>query len=485
MSELKRLLPGAIVLLALAGGAFLLLRGGGEKPPHYTVELDNAYGLTKGAEIRVAGVRVGGVTGTKVDKKTARALVGVEIQRREFGDLRADATCTVEPQSLIGEYLLECEPGKDPRRMRDGETIPVARTTGTIPPDLVLDVMRRPAREHLGLILAELGAGFASRGEDLDQVIRRAVPALRETDRVLKILGDKQRTLQVLARDANGVMTTLAGNRRDVSRFVREARDTTVVSARRRAELAESVRRLPGFLRELRPALGDLQTVADRQTPALRNLRGSSDDLTRLLDRLGPFARAARPAVDALGEASVAGTAAVKPARETVRKAGRVGELGKDPLTNLRFVLEHIDDRDNAVEPSPLSEGGKGFTGVEAFLRFPFEQTHALNIFDSRGYLLKLSLLVNECSGFTNAESAKRDPGRTKRCNAWLGPNQPGVTTPDPSPPQRAARSTPRAEDTDARLARRGVAQGTPDQPATGGGRASAVQGLADYLLAP
>ena len=443
MTVVRRAIPVLVLALLAAGAVWLLfLRGGGDPPPQYTIELDNAFGLTPDAELRAAGVNVGSVKTMKVDPKTARALVTVSVQRTDFGDLRTDAKCSVEPQSLIGEYFLDCEPGRG-RKLREGGMIPVEQTTGTIPPDLVASIMQRPQREQLAIILSELGAGFAARGPDLQKVITRSIPALNETDKVLDVLAANRRTLQALTRDADTVLAKLSDNRRDVARFVSEAGDTATISAGRRAELAESIRRLPGFLQELRPTLRDLGTVADRQTPALQDLRASAPRLTQLLNRLGPFADASGPAVDALGEASKKGSRAVKPARTAVAKARTLGRTAKDPATNLRFVLEHIDDRGNAVEKSPASPGGQGFTGLEALLRYPFVQSQALNLFDSRGYTLKINALVNECSGFTNAETAKSNPARTKRCNAWLGPNQPGVTTADPSRGvARSSRST-------------------------------------------
>ena len=88
-------------------------------------------------------------------------------------------------------------------------------------------------------------------------------------------------------------------------------------------------------------------------------------------------------------------------------------------------------------------------------------QSQAINIFDSRGYTLKLNALVNECSGYTNArDRASANPARTQRCNAWLGPNQPGITTARPDRRRRAARSTraARADDDDAAARRRAAA---------------------------
>ncbi len=45
--------------------------------------------------------------------------------------------------------------------------------------------MRRPYRERLRIILDELGAGVGGRADDINETIRRASPALRETDKVL------------------------------------------------------------------------------------------------------------------------------------------------------------------------------------------------------------------------------------------------------------------------------------------------------------
>ncbi len=176
----------------------------------------------------------------------------------------------------------------------------------------------------------------------------------------------------------------------------------------------------------------------------------------------------------------MAGTRAAGPARSTVAKARRLGELAKDPATNLRFALEHIDDPKNAVEPSAVAPRPSGFSGLEAFLRYPYTQSQAINLFDDRGYTLKLNILVNECTGYTTARGARANPGRTERCNSWLGPNQPGITTPDPSP--ATARSARRAR---ARASDRAAAARAARQPAptAGGSARSAAEGLLDYLL--
>jgi pyruvate/2-oxoglutarate dehydrogenase complex dihydrolipoamide acyltransferase (E2) component len=133
--------------------------------------------------------------------------------------------------------------------------------------------------------------------------------------------------------------------------------------------------------------------------------------------------------VRGLGEASDTGVRAVREARSTVGELRALGAASTEPMRNLRFVLEDINDRDRAVEPNRLSPTGAGFTGLEAVLQYFFVQSQAINIYDSKGFLLKLDALVNECTQYTNAQTAREHPERTKNCNSWLGPNQPGITT--------------------------------------------------------
>ena len=194
---MRRLLVIAL-LLAAGAAAVVASAGAGSQDPQngtYTVELDNAFGIVEGADVKVAGVRAGNVTGMRVDRRTKRALVDFAITQNGFGSLRTDAFCETRPQSLIGEYFIDCRPGTADQRLKPGATIPVEQTASTIPIDLINNIMRRPYRERLGIILDELGAGVGGRASDIKATVRRAVPALRETDRVLAILAEQNQVL--------------------------------------------------------------------------------------------------------------------------------------------------------------------------------------------------------------------------------------------------------------------------------------------------
>lgn len=469
-----------VVILVLAGaGAYLLTATGAkqESGNKFTVEFDNAFGLVKGGDVKVAGVRAGQVTNLRVDMKTKRALVDFKLTEQGFGDLRTDTYCESRPQSLIGEYFIDCTPGKSPTKLKPGATIPVKQTASTIPADLLADIMRRPYRERLRIILNELGAGVGGRAADVNATIRRASPALRETDRVLTILARQNQVLKDLTTNADTVIGDLAGNHHDVGRFVKEAEDAATTSAERRRDLAAGLHRLPTFLRELRPTMAALGQTADASTPYLRDLNASAGQLTRFLDNLGPFSESTRVNVRTLAKTADVGRPAIRSARPTVAELTKTTEKAPELANNLEIVLRDLDDRNRAVEKDKRSPTGQGYTGFEAILSYVFDQMMAINIFDENGHILKVNLSASECSDYQNADSLKRkeqqSPGFIKRCLAALGPNQPGVTTPDPTdtgvddPGQGASSSNKRASKKSKRDARKHEtkSQNAPGQP--------------------
>jgi ABC-type transporter Mla subunit MlaD len=429
-----------LLLLAAGAAAVVATASAGSQDPsggHYTIELDNAFGIVNGADVKVAGVRAGHVTGMRVDRRSKRALVDVAIDKAGFGSMRTDAFCETRPQSLIGEYFVDCRPGTDPQRLRAGATIPVSQTASTVPIDLINNIMRRPYRERLGIILDELGAGVGGRASDIQETVRRAVPALRETDRVLAILADQNQVLANLTHNADTVIGDLAANRKNVGRFVTETHQTAAASAERRAAIAASLQRLPAFLRELEPTMAKLGQATDAQSPALADLNASADQLATLFENLPDFADASRTSFKSLAELGRDGRPALRAAKPTIAELNRFAANTPELANNLGFVLDDLDNRKRAVEKDPRSPGGQGYTGLEALLQYVFDQTMAINAFDSNGYMLKVNLFFSQCSDYQNLQSLKKklkeNPSFYTQCAAILGPHQPGITQPDPS----------------------------------------------------
>ncbi len=478
----------ALLLLVLAagvGGTALALGATGDDDAQgktYEIEFDNAFGVTDGGDFKVAGVRAGTTDGLEVEGQARPvAVVKVKITEPGFGDLRRDAHCEIRPQSFIGEYFVQCQPGTSGERIPDGGRVPVAQTTSTIPLDLVNNIVRRPYVDRLRIIINELGAGLAGRPGDLSAVLRRAHPGLRETNQTLRVLARQTKTIERFVTDADTVVGALARRRKDVSRFVREAGSTAAVAATRRDELAGAFHRLPEFLGELNPYMLRLGELATAQQPVLRDLRGSADQLNTFMTRLPPFADAGGPAFTSLGRASDSGRRAVRATTQELDELGRLARGAPALAKPLRQLLDSIDDRKRAVDVDPRAaatdppapdrthiSGQGGFTGMEAVWNYFYWQALSTNALDDTGHVLRLNVLVDpECSSYFNHRTGQE--AALARCKQWLGPDQPGINRPDPT----AAATPATAPDAQATASPRAPSSLTQAQP------------VLDYLLGP
>lgn len=438
---MRRILLSGALLLAAA--AFIFLSTGASKPSAagtYRIELDNAFGLVNGADFKVSGVPAGKISAINLDPKTLHAVITVKVTKPGFGQFHTNVSCESRPESLIGEYYMDCNPGSSGPVLKPGSTIAVSHTQSTIPADLVQNVMRLPYRQRLSVIVNELGAAAAGRGGDLQAALHRAVPALDETDALLNLLANDSSTLQALTRDSNRVITALANNSKNVNRFIDEANRTAVATATQRANLRTSLARLPGLLQQLRPTMAQLGTTVTTNEPVLRNLYQASGQLNRLFTDLPAFSKSSIPAIKSLGQASKTGKVAVTAAQPTVRDLNNFAKPTPELAGNLAIVLHSLDTQSNAVEPDPRSPGGKGFSGLQALLWYVFNQTLAVNTYGPEGHVLAVDAFFSpECSPYATPASIalmlKQYGSSYRQCYSWLGPHQPGVNETDPSNP--------------------------------------------------
>ena len=454
---MKRLIAILVLAAAIIGAVFMTAaKSPGQPVATYKIEFDNIFGLTEGGDLTIAGVKAGKTPGPfeLTNDERPKALVTAEIAKPGFTPFRADAHCDIRQQNLIGTYYVSCQPGKSPRKLPNGATIPVEQTASTIPPDLMLDVMRRPYKERFRIILAELGTGLAGRPEDIQEVLRRAHPGLRETNKTLRVLGDQNQTIKRLITDGDTVVRELEANKEDVARFVREAGETAEIAATREADIRRGLRLLPGFLRELRPTMARLGELSDNSISTLRELRESAPELHRFLVEAEPFARETRPALRDLGRTSLEGIEAINASDEEIRQLRALAEplppRGDQPAEQgaarpLRQLLVSLDQRNRSIEEdrraaprSRFAQGtgppdydptawrpGEGFTGFEAALNFFYWQALGINIFDDVSHYLRVLVVADpECARYTTDPTA----AQKARCSAYMGNYQPCIS---------------------------------------------------------
>jgi virulence factor Mce-like protein len=429
------LILGCVAFLVIAGGAS---SSGSSSQGTYKIEFDNAFGLVNGSDFKVAGVPAGTIKSIGLDQKTLHAVVTIQVSQPGLGQFHSDAFCESRPQSLIGEYFVDCQPGSKGKVLPSGSTIPVQNTQSTIPADLLQDIMQMPYRERFTLIINELGAAVASRSEDLQAALERADPAITETDNLLNLLANDAQTIKQLNVNADSVITALANNSSQVQKFIDMANNTATDTATQQTAFQQTWAKLPGFLEQLKPAMNDLDSAVTTNTPVLRNLNTASSQLDRFFTDVVPFSRAALPSLQSLGKASVTGRSAVQAATPLVSNLNQFAKPTPELAQNLAIVGHDLDDRSRAVEPDPRSPGGKGYTGLEALLQYVFNQATAINYFGMFGHELGVDAFVSkDCSPYTTptslASNLKSGSAAARSCLAWLGPNQTGINQPDPT----------------------------------------------------
>ena len=468
---MRRIILLTALLATLA--AWVTSMAGASDSHTYHIQMYNAFGIVNGSNVRIAGVDIGTVTDLGITPEK-RADLTVETSG-PLGVLGKDTRCASQPQSLIAEYFITCNP-KGPA-LEDGGTIPPSHVTETVQPDLVQNTLRESYKDRLALLINEFGTALAGNPEDLNEAIRLGSPALRKLKAALHILASENRTIRDLNANSDTIITQLANRRSDVISFIQHARDTAAISASRRADLSTDFNRLDDFLAQLKPTLAKLGTLADQQQPLLTNLRLAAPGLNALALKLPGFNKATNRSLTSLGKAAVPGRKALLQGKDEIQALAKSGRNAYPASNTLdKFLLDldtpkrtvEIDQRAarscNNKSAACWSTGRKaptGYTGLEGLLNYAYYQAGALNQYDQYGHLLHFSLFdvgVSPCTQSYNSGDNSADdvppPGNheigvpdkagtgtttniknANQCVSWLGANQPGINQDIGSPP--------------------------------------------------
>ncbi|MCC6719601.1 MAG: outer membrane lipid asymmetry maintenance protein MlaD [Acetobacteraceae bacterium] len=127
------LIAGAVVLLVAA--AFLgyaVVNTGRASVAGITLHarFDRIDGLAVGSDVRLAGVKVGTVTSTRVDPATFQAVVSLTVEP----DLKLprDSSAEVSSEGLIGGKSIAIVPGGDEKVLTDGGTFTITQSAASL-----------------------------------------------------------------------------------------------------------------------------------------------------------------------------------------------------------------------------------------------------------------------------------------------------------------------------------------------------------------
>jgi ABC-type transporter Mla subunit MlaD len=377
----------AVVLLATSAGG----SGGG-----YSVRaiFDDAGNLTVGEDVKIDGVKVGTV-GSVTPTPHAKAAVVLDIANPGFQDFRADASCTIRPQALIGEKFVDCLP-TEPRvegtplppplkTIPSGQEgagqvlLPVTGTHSPVDPDLLGDINRLPEAQRLTIILNELGAGFAGRGSDLNAVLHRSNPALQGLEQVLAILAKENRTLTDLAVEGDRATAPLAAERARLVGFVKESGKVARATANQRGALAQNLADFPAFLEQLGPAMERLGRFARQTTPTLEDFGIAAPGINKTFENIAPFSKSFEGFLQAFGKNARTTSSALKAVEPLLSLAKGLGKNAKPFANNFSGLLTNL----------------KSTGGLERLLDFIYLGGGSVNGYDALGHFLRAELVAS------------------------------------------------------------------------------------------
>ncbi|NEW42140.1 MCE family protein [Nocardia cyriacigeorgica] len=193
---------GLVMVLLVTMSAFFLDRlpiiGAGIS---YSAEFSEAAGLTRGNEVRVAGVKVGSVSGVRLDGD--RVLVDFRTRDTWIGD---ETTASIQIKTLLGQKYLALDP-QGSRVADPSEPIPLSRT---VSPYDVIDAFSDAARTlddidttQLATSMRVLSDAFTATPPHIrsaiDGVTRLSNTVAKRDDELRKLFAATAKTTQVLA----------------------------------------------------------------------------------------------------------------------------------------------------------------------------------------------------------------------------------------------------------------------------------------------
>jgi phospholipid/cholesterol/gamma-HCH transport system substrate-binding protein len=204
-------------------------------------------GLVKGAQVQIAGIRVGEVKNIIFDPESGKAVTLLEINNAYRNAIPEDSKITLKTKGLLGDRYIVIEPGKpNVRKLKPGEEI--ARVEEPYDPEKLV--------ENVGIMAQDLQilTRDARRVLIEEKGSERIASVLKNSDEVFKnlndIIGSNKQKIQktidnthdatkridnIVARNEDKLNLTLENFNKSSERLNKSSKDIEVVAADVRA----------------------------------------------------------------------------------------------------------------------------------------------------------------------------------------------------------------------------------------------------------
>jgi phospholipid/cholesterol/gamma-HCH transport system substrate-binding protein len=302
-------LVAAIVLVGL-----ILFAGGGVGGYTVKARFLNAGQLVKGNPVQVGGVAIGSVKGIHItDDGQAEITMSID---GDHAPLRQGTRAEIRQFSqsgLANRYVDLSLPPNTDQKIPDGGVIPTDKTVTQVDLDELYNTLDARTRKALQDFFKGSAAQWHDQAAEANVGFEYLNPALSTSRRLFNELTKDTPLLQRFLVDSSRMVTALASRRDDLAGLIGNLNDTTRALGSQKEALAESIGRLPPFMRRANTTFVDLRSTLDAVDPLVEASKPVAKRLGPFLSQARAFAADAKPTVRDLSV--------------TIRHAGRANDL--------------------------------------------------------------------------------------------------------------------------------------------------------------
>jgi phospholipid/cholesterol/gamma-HCH transport system substrate-binding protein len=250
-------------------------------------EFETAQAVTpgQGQSVTIAGAKVGEIS--SVELRNGRALVSMHLTPKYARYVYRDATMLLRPKTQLKDMTVEVSPGGPAAgKVPSGYTIPVSQTAPDANLDELLASLDSDTRAYLQELLAGAGEGLRGNAANLSATFKRFAPLARDLQEIGREVAKRQTNVARGIHNFRLLLEALGGKDTQLAELVDSSNAVFATFAQQDRQVQETLRELPGALRQTNAGLGKLATAAHVLGPTLHQLE--------------PFANALAPAERAL-----------------------------------------------------------------------------------------------------------------------------------------------------------------------------------------
>lgn len=256
--------PLRVVVGAIGLGLVLLTVHLLSGPADYHVRLHTASGLKPGADVRVAGIKVGTVSAVAAVRDQVDVTFTLDDEPAADG-ITSQSTAEVKLLSLLGQRYLALTPAAGPA-LTAGGTIPISRALDTYPIERFwLEAVPQVEQLDLPVIERSIKAVTDALAVDPQQLHR----SLQGITRVSSLVRTHSADIDALLAATHQVTALVLGQTQHLDTILTKGGQVLTTVYQRRALLSELLREAHRFVTGLTAVV---RASAPQLTPALRDL---------------------------------------------------------------------------------------------------------------------------------------------------------------------------------------------------------------------